>query len=149
MYCKNCGSQLNEEAKFCTSCGSKVEVTIEEPTYDDYTDESLKEDAPRQFGYDDSLQESAGANTQKSNFYGKQFSTGASGGVSFNNQNRKGGSFKKIVGGAIVVLVLIIALSLLFSNNEPIYDLVLGVDVDMETYYPTDEDAVDYIIASE
>ena len=35
MFCKNCGSELSDSAKFCTKCGTKVESTptpvVEEP----------------------------------------------------------------------------------------------------------------------
>ena len=27
MYCKNCGSMLNENDKYCNVCGSQVEIT--------------------------------------------------------------------------------------------------------------------------
>ena len=35
MFCKNCGSELSDSAKFCTKCGTKVEAkptpVVEEP----------------------------------------------------------------------------------------------------------------------
>lgn len=30
MYCKNCGKQLSDDAKFCHSCGSSVETPVTE-----------------------------------------------------------------------------------------------------------------------
>ncbi|WP_286032371.1 zinc ribbon domain-containing protein [Brachyspira pilosicoli] len=29
MFCKNCGTQINESAKFCTNCGAKIESSAE------------------------------------------------------------------------------------------------------------------------
>lgn len=31
MFCKNCGTELRENMKFCTGCGSPVAVAVEEP----------------------------------------------------------------------------------------------------------------------
>lgn len=30
MYCKNCGHEISDDAKFCSNCGTKVEVEVEE-----------------------------------------------------------------------------------------------------------------------
>ena len=26
MFCNNCGTQINESAKFCTNCGNKIDA---------------------------------------------------------------------------------------------------------------------------
>ena len=30
MFCKNCGHEISDDAKFCSNCGTKVEREIEE-----------------------------------------------------------------------------------------------------------------------
>ncbi len=58
MHCINCGSELNESAKFCTNCGTKVEVPVTEPAEElaqQGTAFGYQEEAPVQqepaFGY--------------------------------------------------------------------------------------------------
>lgn len=33
MYCKNCGEALNDDQKFCTKCGQKVELNFSQGTH--------------------------------------------------------------------------------------------------------------------
>ncbi len=151
MYCKSCGAQLDDNAKFCTSCGTKIElkeqVQAETPTQNDYYyDEEPKKEAPRQFGYDDTLQEGKSLQHQKSNFYGKQFSTGTSGSVQFGSGQRRGGGLRKLFGLGFIVVVLLVGYFTFFGDSGPIYNLELGVEIDPETYYPTEE--IGYIIES-
>ena len=30
MFCKNCGHEISDDAKFCSNCGTKVEREVEE-----------------------------------------------------------------------------------------------------------------------
>ena len=153
MNCKNCGAPLEDNAKFCMSCGAQVEQKQEpKPTYNDtlYYDEDPferqeKEQAPRQFGYNDSLQEGSGANRQTSNFYGKKFEAGTSGEVKFSNRPRnKRGSF---LGVAVAIGVVFFVWFLFFGSNAPIYDIQIGAEVNSSTYYPNTP--LDYVIESE
>jgi hypothetical protein len=152
MYCKSCGAPLEENAKFCMSCGTPVEK--EKPVeplnnndyYDDDPFEEPKQEAPRQFGYNDSLQEGQNADYQRSNFYGKKFEASSSGSIGFGNRTGRGkrGNF---LGAAFVIAIVFFAWFIFFGNNAPIYDIEIGAEVNSSTFYP--DEPLDYVIESE
>lgn len=150
MYCKNCGAQLPESAKFCTSCGSKIEAIVEpkqEPVqdeYQDYFDEPVQEESKKDFNYNQGLQEGATYTDRPTNVYGKKFSAGTSGSIAFGDPNKKPSFFKKLIVGGFVIVTLIIAYYALFGDSGPVYDVQLGVEVNSETLYP-DEPLTEFI----
>ena len=146
MYCKNCGAPLDEGAKFCMSCGTPVEQKAQVNSSNDnqYYDEDPfeKQEAPRQFGYNDSLQEGQGTNMQTSNFYGKKFEASSSGTRSYGRRRGKGG-----VIGFLVMAAVVFGVWFLFFGNPPIYDIQIGAEVNPSTFYP--DEPLDYVIESE
>lgn len=146
MYCKNCGAQLNDDAKFCTSCGSKIEPKEEskQDFYDEYYDEEPKKET---YNPNQSLQEGLSHTDRPTNIYGKQFSASKSGSISFGGsglpQRRK-----SAVGIIIGFVVIAIVLFLLFGNSSAVTDVQIGVEVpNSVTLYP--DDPIDYVIESE
>lgn len=127
MYCKNCGSKLENTAKFCPSCG-----TPNQQKQPDYT-------APRPFEKN-SVDESQNYQYQQSAFKGKQMSTGTSGSISFGNRGpKKKGLLGKLIKLTIIVVVIGVAISWLFGGNAPVYDIAFSntIDVDYNPINPT------------
>lgn len=116
MFCKKCGNQLENDAKFCPSCGEKVQQ--------EYT-------APRPFEQH-SIDESQNYQYQKSTFKGKQVSTGTSGSISFGNKPKKKGLLGRIIKLAVVAAV-IVAIASFFFGGSPITSIESGTSFDTVT----------------
>jgi len=140
MYCKNCGALLPDGSKFCTSCGSKIEVVQEsvQDEYQDYFDEPVQEKEQDDFNYNQGLQEGTTYTDRPSNVYGKKFTTGASGNIKFSESIKKQGFVKKLIVTGAVVAIVLIAYFALFGDGGPVYDVELGVEIDDSTYYPSE-----------
>lgn len=115
MFCKNCGNQLENDAKFCPSCGTSVQQEKQ------YT-------APKPFEKN-SIDESQNYQYQKSAFKGKQASTGTSGSISFGGGRKKKGLLRKLITVAIGAAV-IIGVASLFIGGGPITNVESGTGFD-------------------
>ncbi|QMS85520.1 zinc ribbon domain-containing protein [Candidatus Xianfuyuplasma coldseepsis] len=105
MFCKKCGNQLENDAKFCPSCGEKVQQNYS---------------APRPFEQH-SIDESQNYQYQKSAFKGKQVSTGTSGSISFGNKTKKKGLLGRIIKLAVVAAVIVVIASFFFGGSPITY----------------------------
>lgn len=162
MFCKNCGAQIEDSAKFCTSCGVSVvaqEPVVEEEYNDhsdeyqesDYTEQENNNEVPWQFseGYRNVGESGTSSKTihEKKFFKGQSISTGTSGSISFGNKERKG-LFGKLFKFAIIGVVVIIAITLLFGGSPDTIENLTTTDViNIETYEPVGsvEDFDDWI----
>lgn len=125
MFCKKCGTKLDDSAQFCPNCGTKVEES-------DYT-------APKAFETH-SVDEMQNPQYQKSTFKGAQYSTGSSGHVSFGSGSHKKSMGGKIFGIIIAVVVLVVIYFAFFVDSGPIYNIETASSIDMETYLPVDKE---------
>jgi len=124
MFCKKCGSKLDDHTQFCPNCGSKVEQ-------EGFTN-------PKPFETH-SVDESKNPQFQQSAFKGVQYSTGSSGHVSFGNRRKKsllGQIIKIVIGIAVVVFIY----QCFFSDNGPIYNIQTASSIDYDTYEAIDID---------
>ncbi len=134
MFCKNCGAKLDENTRFCPSCGAEVITTGQRKTYT----------APKPFEKN-SIDESQNYHYQKSAFKGKQFSTGTSGSISFGGGKKKKSFLGRIIKTGIIVTIIYIAATALFGHSG-IYNVHTGTAIDYQTYeiiQETDTFAVD------
>ena len=122
MYCKKCGTQLDDNAQFCPSCGAKQENK-------GYT-------APQPFAKN-SIDESQNYQYQKTTFRGKQFSAGNSGNVEFSHITKKTGFIRKILRFIFIFVIAITAFDIFFGDSGPIYNISFSESIDAE-YYPID-----------
>ncbi|AIO19668.1 hypothetical protein KQ51_01794 [Candidatus Izimaplasma bacterium HR1] len=147
MYCKNCGAQNSENAKFCTSCGSAIEVeSVKEDPFSDYYDEPVQEEQ-KEYNYNQSVQEGMVDDDRPSNVYGRKFEAHASGGVQYGKPRQGKSQVGKIAGLLVLVGIVAFVYFLFFANSGPIYDVAIGNEVNETTYYP--DEPLDYIIASD
>lgn len=148
MYCKNCGAQNEDNAKFCTSCGIKIENIKQEEVneeYQDFFDESDQNSYSGQdhYEYEDSMSHNAYNDNRPSNVYGKQFEAHPQGNMSY---GRGKSPLGKLIGFVVIVLIIAFAYFIFFSDNGPIYDVAIGAEINEDTYYP--DEPLDYVIAS-
>ena len=117
MYCKQCGTQMEQQAKFCPSCGTPVEQQPQR--------------APEQFQQDYVDREHY--QYQKSGFKGKQMSTGTSGSISFGGGGpKKRGFFGKLIKLAVIIgVVAIIAVVVSSFFGGPITYVESGTGIDL------------------
>ncbi len=120
MFCKKCGTKLDDNAQFCPSCGEKTE--------------SNNYQAPRPFETN-SVDSSKNYQYQQSTFSGTQYSTGSSGKINFGSK-RKGGLLGKLLRIIIIVIVIAFVYNFFFADNGPIYDIETASSVDYDTYEP-------------
>lgn len=123
MFCKKCGSKLEDNASFCPNCGTKVEEGFTSPKpFETHSVDEIKNP-----GF------------QQSSFKGAQYSTGTSGHVSFGNRSNKSvlGKIIKIVIGIAVVLFVY---QCFFADNGPIYNIETATSIDSDTYLPVDKE---------
>lgn len=123
MYCKQCGNQVDDNAKFCASCGSPTADTPQQT----FT-------APKPFETN-SVDGSRNPQFQKSAFKGVQKSVGSSGSVSFGNRPEKQGPgfFGKLfkLGFIVVALAVVAIIAIyLFMGDGPIYNVESGTGYD-------------------
>ncbi len=143
MYCKNCGTQNSDDAKFCTSCGAPIEQAPKQKSHDEYQDYFEETKNKSNYDYQESLQDGMYHEEKPENIYGKQFGATSTGKLPF---EKKGSPIGKIIGFVLIVGITALAYFILFSDGGPIYDVVLGTEVSNETFYP--EEPIDYVIAS-
>ena len=125
---------MDDNTKFCPSCGAQVENTQQQQQQ-----APKQQEAPRQFGYQGSVDESQNAHYQKTAFKGKQFSTGTSGSIGFGSGNRKKrGFFGRLIKIGIIAIAAIVVFTLFFGDNGPVYDIATSASIDPATYYPID-----------
>lgn len=120
MFCKNCGARLEENAKFCPSCGSS----------------QLNEAAPKPFEKN-SVDGSQNYQYQTSTFSGKQASYGSSGHVNFAH-TKKRSFIGRIIGLIAIAFVAMFVYYLFFDNSGPIYNLTSCTAID-SNYKPIGE----------
>ena len=142
MYCKNCGTQLPDSAKFCTSCGSKVDESIivnNEPKIE------VREEVPWQLKQNnDFLNDKKDGKIlyQNDSFRGKQWNTESKGSIQFGSGEKKNSSFfGKVFKFGIIVVVLIVGYFLIFGDSGPITNVETADAINVETFepvYPTD-----------
>lgn len=122
MYCKNCGAYNEDDAKFCSSCGSKLDQphSNNQEEYHDYFDEPVHQE-----DYHDE---------HSSNIYGKKFEPTALGNVSF---GRRRNPMSRLLAFSLIVGVLAFGYFVFFTNKGPIYDVVISeVEPDGGSMYP-------------
>lgn len=142
MYCKNCGAANDDNAKFCGSCGSKIEQAKPvEDAFQDFYDEPQRDN---NYDYQDSHSDNSYHNSQPSNIYGKQFEAHAQGNMSYGNKSNPLG---KIIGFVFIIGIIVFVYFTFLASDGPIYDVQIGSEVNPETYYPNDP--LDYVIASD
>ena len=141
MYCKSCGAQVNDDAKFCPSCGAQLEQPTyqqpEEPENDYFYDEEPKQEAPRQFGYEDHLDPSKNMTTSKSAFRGVQKEVGTSGKIEF-GRTRDPHQRRFLPRVIIVIVIAIVAyfVSTMVGGCENVCDIETSDLVDYDTWEP-------------
>lgn len=142
MFCKNCGTELPDNAKFCTSCGTKVDEVIKTETNQGTI---AKDEVPWQLKQNDNYfneKKDGKVLYQKDAFKGKQWSSESGGSISFGSKKKqKSGFFGKIIKFGIIAVVLIVAYVLFFVESGPITNIQTADAVNVETHepiYPTD-----------
>ncbi len=95
MFCKNCGTELNEDALFCPSCGTKVEFTASsdpEPTVElsESSDQQASQNSNQDFSQSSSQQASQNSDQDFSQSSSQQASQNS--GQTFFNQQNPGGT---------------------------------------------------------
>lgn len=131
MFCKHCGKPMDDDATFCPSCGKPNENQTSHPS------------APRPFEQR-SVDESQNPIYQKTAFYGKQASVGASGSIAFGSGKQRN-ILGKLIRFGIVLVILIVAFVLLF-NGDGISNVELGDAFNVDSYEITNE--TDTFVAS-
>lgn len=96
MICKNCGCEINDNVKFCTNCGAKIEQV------DDYNNESVEETADSYIGFEEERPSEKAPGVPQNNV------------VSVNNSGNKKKLF--IIPIVIAVLAIVIAVAALLIN---------------------------------
>ena len=138
MFCKNCGNKLDDNEKFCPSCG-----TPNQQGENNYT-------APKPFEKN-SVDESQNYQYQKSAFKGKQVSAGTSGSIGFGSKRPKKKSFLgRIIKLVIILVVIIFVATWIFGGNDPVYDISFSNTIDFDNnpinptkdFLTTDQDIV-------
>lgn len=144
MYCKNCGTNLEDQAKFCPNCGAQQQTEPDPMPSGQDTEYTV----PNSFDYNDDLTGKQEYQYQKTGFKGKQWQTGTSGSIGFGSGERKKGGFKKILTFAFIAVVAIIAISFLIAGNAPISNVTTGTGFDdllveitgeTDAFAPTDQ----------
>lgn len=125
MFCKKCGSKNAEDAKFCTNCGTPLEV------------KEYQASTPPPFSQQGYNQQGAQM-YEKTAFKGHQASAGTSGHMSFGSGRRPSFIGKLIKLGALVVVAAVL-LVIFFGDNSAIHSIGVGTGYDTNTSTLTGE----------
>ena len=121
MFCKNCGNEIDNDSKFCSYCGSKVEIIESENSKanDQEKNESIKDLANQLDTYAESSKKEIKLNN---NIDSRQKQTNVNK-VTYSNQNQNNDNnskskIKKIVLIAVAVFLVFAFIGYLFDDEE-------------------------------
>jgi len=123
MKCNNCGEQVDEQQKYCPSCGA--------------AQEEKESTAPRPFETN-SVDETKNPQYQKSTFKGKQVTMGTSGKIEF----KKGGFIRKVIKLGIIFVVVVIALLVVFGGGPNVSNVAMSSEIDPDTFEPLNKTSI-------
>jgi hypothetical protein len=131
MFCKNCGTKMDESTNFCPSCGNEVSG--------DKVNGESNYTAPKPFETN-SIDGSQNPQFQKSAFKGKQASTGTAGKIEFGGGKKKGlirRFFSKLFKLTLFLVVLFVVYAVFIADTGPVYNIETATSIDNTTYEAT------------
>ena len=112
MKCIKCGTELDFDARFCTTCGAKVEPIAEVPSFEAPVDEVPAYEAPVEEPKQEAPAQSAGSNLD----------------------GLKGMGVKKLATLAVGTLLMLIGLFFVCTSGNTITSTSFGADFYTYTY---------------